>query len=59
MKNEIFEWVTRCLTYQRVKAEHQRPSGLLRPLEILGKWETITIDFVVGLFASIRGMNVI
>ena len=34
MKREVAEWVSKCLTCQRVKAEHQRPSGLLRPLEI-------------------------
>ena len=34
MKKEIAEWVSRCDTCQRVKAEHQRPSGLLQPLKI-------------------------
>ena len=27
MKSEIAIWVSKCLTCQRVKAEHQRPSG--------------------------------
>ena len=50
MKREIAEWVSRCDTCQRVKAEHQRPSGLLQPLEIPEwKWEHISMDFVVGL----------
>ena len=50
MKKEIAEWVSRCDTCQRVKAEHQRPSGLLQPLEITEwKWEHIAMDFVVGL----------
>ena len=50
MKKEIAEWVSRCDTCQRVKAEHQRPSGLLQPLEIPEwKWEHIAMDFVVGL----------
>ena len=32
---------------QQVKAEHQRPAGLLQPLEIAEwKWEYITMDFV-------------
>ncbi|KAK6139106.1 hypothetical protein DH2020_027151 [Rehmannia glutinosa] len=31
MKNKVAEFVARCLTCQRVKAEHQRPSGLLQP----------------------------
>ena len=40
----------RCLTCQKVKVEHQKPSGLLQPLEISEwKWEHITMDFVVGL----------
>ncbi|KAL8113741.1 hypothetical protein AgCh_020872 [Apium graveolens] len=50
MKREVAEWVSKCLTCQRVKAEHQRPSGLLRPLEISEwKWEHIAMDFVTGL----------
>ena len=44
------EFVTKCLVCQRVKAEHQVPSGLLQPIRILEwKWDRITIDFVVGL----------
>ena len=35
MKKDVAEWVSKCMTCQRVKAEHQRPSGLLQPLEIL------------------------
>jgi hypothetical protein len=39
-----------CDTCQRVKAEHQRPAGLLQPLKILEwKWEEIGMDFIVGL----------
>ena len=34
MKKDIAEFVTKCLTCQQVKAEHQRPSGLLHPLSI-------------------------
>ena len=34
MKKEIAEWISKCYTCQRVKAEHQRPSGLLQPLDI-------------------------
>ncbi|KAL8119581.1 hypothetical protein AgCh_016907 [Apium graveolens] len=50
MKREIAEWVSRYYTCQRVKVEHQRPSGLLQPLEIpKWKWEHIAMDFIVGL----------
>jgi hypothetical protein len=32
MKREIAEYVARCDSCQRIKAEHQRPAGLLQPL---------------------------
>ena len=60
MKREIAEYVSRCLTCQKVKSEHQRPSGLLQPLEIPEwKWEHITMDFVVGLPATRKGYDAI
>ncbi|GJV89862.1 putative reverse transcriptase domain-containing protein [Tanacetum coccineum] len=34
MKKDIAEYVSRCLTCLKVKAEHQRPSGLLQQPEI-------------------------
>jgi hypothetical protein len=34
MKQDIAEYVSLCDTCQRVKAEHQRPAGLLQPLKI-------------------------
>ena len=35
---------------QQVNAEHQRPIGLLQPLQIPEwKWEQIAMDFIVGL----------
>ena len=50
MKREISEFVTKCLVCQRVKAEHQVPSGLLQYIRIPEwKWDRITMDFVVGL----------
>ncbi|KAK6160770.1 hypothetical protein DH2020_004151 [Rehmannia glutinosa] len=50
MKNQVAEFVARCLTCQQVKAEHQRPSRLLQPLRIPEwKWEHITMDFVTDL----------
>ena len=36
--------------------EHQRPSGLLQPLEIsLWKWDHISMDFIDGLPRSRSG----
>jgi hypothetical protein len=50
MKRDIAEYVSLCGTYQRVKAEHQRPAGLLQPLKIpKWKWEEIGMDFIVEL----------
>jgi hypothetical protein len=50
MKREIAEYVARCNSCQRIKAEHQRPVGLLQPLQIpQWKWDEIGMDFIVGL----------
>ena len=40
MKRDVSEFVTKCLVCQRVKAEHQVPSGLLQPIRIPEwKWD--------------------
>jgi len=58
MKREIAEYADRCLTCQRVKAEDQRPVGELRPLEIPSwKWDSISIDFIMGLPLSASKKN--
>nr|CAD39386.2 OSJNBb0016B03.11 [Oryza sativa Japonica Group] len=50
MKREIAEYVAVCDVCQRVKAEHQKPAGLLQPLKIPEwKWEEIGMDFITGL----------
>jgi hypothetical protein len=50
MREDIAEYVARCDTCQRMKAEHQRPAGLLQLLEIpKWKWDHISMDFIVGL----------
>ena len=50
MKKEIASFVSRCLTCQQVKAEHQKPAGKIELLPIpVWKWEKITMDFVTGL----------
>ena len=50
MKKEITNFVSRCLTCQKVKAEHQRPAGKMQLLPIpVWKWESITMDFVTCL----------
>ncbi|GJX89271.1 hypothetical protein Tco_0341285 [Tanacetum coccineum] len=50
VKADIATHVSRCLTCATVKAEHQRPSGLLVQPEIpQWKWDNITMDFVMKL----------
>ncbi|GKD48420.1 putative reverse transcriptase domain-containing protein [Tanacetum coccineum] len=50
MKAIIAEYIGKCLTCSRVKAECQKPSGLLIQPEIpTWKWERITMDFVTKL----------
>ncbi|GJR25311.1 putative reverse transcriptase domain-containing protein [Tanacetum coccineum] len=50
MKADIAIYVTKCLTCAKVKAEHQRPSGLLVQPDIpQWKWDNITMDFVTKL----------
>ncbi|XP_028072519.1 uncharacterized protein LOC114274745 [Camellia sinensis] len=49
MKRDIASHISKCLHCQRIKAEYQRPAGLLQPLPIpKWKWEHIIMDFVVG-----------
>jgi hypothetical protein len=58
LKREIAEYVALCDTYQRVKAEHQRPAGLLQPMQIPEwKWEEVGTDFIVGLPRTQRGYD--
>ena len=58
MKREIAAFVSRCLICQQVKAERQKPSGLLQPLPIPEwKWEHITMDFVFKLPRTQSGHN--
>ncbi|GKA22907.1 putative reverse transcriptase domain-containing protein, partial [Tanacetum coccineum] len=50
MKADIAKYVSKCLTCAKVKAEHQKPPGLLQQPEIpVWKWERIIMDFVSGL----------
>jgi len=47
MKRDIGEYIALCDTWQRVKAEHQRPASLLQPLRVPEwKWDAISMDFI-------------
>ncbi|ONK55503.1 uncharacterized protein A4U43_UnF2330 [Asparagus officinalis] len=56
MRREIADYVAKCYTCQRVKAEHQRPAGTLQLLPISEwKWADISMDFIVGLPKTKKG----
>nr|GEV85786.1 reverse transcriptase domain-containing protein [Tanacetum cinerariifolium] len=60
MKAIIAEYVGKCLTCSRVKAECQKPSGLLVQPEItMWKWEKITMGFVTKLSKTLNGHDTI
>ena len=47
MKKDISKYMSKCLTCQQVKAEHQVPFGLLNPLPIpQWKWDNIAMAFI-------------
>ncbi|GKB43175.1 putative reverse transcriptase domain-containing protein, partial [Tanacetum coccineum] len=60
MKANIATYVSKCLTCAKVKAEHQRPSGLLvQPTIPEWKWDNITMDFITKLPKSSHGFDTI
>nr|GEV17838.1 putative reverse transcriptase domain-containing protein [Tanacetum cinerariifolium] len=59
-EKEIAIYVSKCLTCAKVKAEHQRPLGLLQPPEIPEwNWEKIVMDFITKLPRSSSGHDAI
>nr|GEU71996.1 putative reverse transcriptase domain-containing protein [Tanacetum cinerariifolium] len=60
MKTDIATYVSKCLTCAKVKAEHQRPLGLLvQPAIPEWKWDNITMDFITKLPRSSQGFDTI
>src|SRR3954469_7347854 len=60
MKREIAQFVNKCDVCRRVKAEHQRPAGLLQPLPIPEwKFDHVEMDFVTGFPKSQKGNDAI
>ena len=60
MKRHVGDFVQRCLTCQQIKAKHQKPAGLLQPLEVAEwKWEHITMDFGTHLPRTPRRHDVV
>nr|GEX47210.1 putative reverse transcriptase domain-containing protein [Tanacetum cinerariifolium] len=60
MKADIATYVSKWLTCLKVKAEHQKPSGLLVQPEInQRKWDNITMDFITKLPKTSSGYDTI
>ncbi|GKB67535.1 putative nucleotidyltransferase, ribonuclease H [Tanacetum coccineum] len=60
MKVEIATYVSKCLTCAKVKAEYQKPFGLLvQPVIPVWKWENITMDFITKLAKTSTGQDTI
>nr|GEU48715.1 reverse transcriptase domain-containing protein [Tanacetum cinerariifolium] len=60
MKANIATYVSKCLTCSKVKAEHQKPSGLLvQPKIPEWKWEKITMDFITKFPKTTDGYDTI
>nr|GEU45327.1 hypothetical protein [Tanacetum cinerariifolium] len=60
IKEKITTYVSKCLTCAKVKAECQKPSGLLvQPVIPVWKWENITMDFVTKLPKTSTGQDTI
>ena len=60
MKREIARYVAECNVCCRVKAEHQRPAGVLQLLPIpLWKWDEVGMDFITSFPKTKRGHNAI
>nr|GEW44428.1 putative reverse transcriptase domain-containing protein [Tanacetum cinerariifolium] len=57
---DIFTYVIKYLTCSKVKAEHQKPSGLLvQPKIPQWKWEKITMNFITKLPKTSSGYDTI
>ncbi|GJU90520.1 putative reverse transcriptase domain-containing protein [Tanacetum coccineum] len=60
MKRDIAEYVSKRLTCSKIKAEHQKPSGLLQqPKNPKWKWEKITMDLIPVIWAKVEESQLI
>jgi hypothetical protein len=55
MKNDVDDYISKCMECQRVNSKHRHPTVLLEPLPILEKkWEVVTIDFITKFPRTVR-----
>src|SRR3954464_192290 len=60
MKREIAQFIAECDVCHRVKAEHQRPAGNLKPLPIPDwKWDKVGMEFITGFPKTQKGNDAI
>ncbi|KAM0059597.1 putative nucleotidyltransferase, Ribonuclease H [Helianthus debilis subsp. tardiflorus] len=60
LKKSVAAHVAKCLTCAQVKAEHQKPPGLLQQPELPEwKWECVTMDFITKLPKTRKGNDTI
>ena len=58
IKQDVAWYVEKCLNCRKVKAEHQQPHSKTQPLDIaMWKWEDITMDFIIKLPRTVRGVD--
>lgn len=58
MKRDVARFVYACLTCQKSKVGHQKPSSLMQPLEIPDwNWDSSSMDFVTGFPRTVRGFD--
>lgn len=50
LRKDVAKYLSKCLECELVKENHEHPIGILQSLPIPEwKWETITLDFIIGL----------
>jgi len=60
LKRDVAQFVHSCLTCQKSKVEHQKPAGLMTPLDVPEwKWDSISMDFMTSLPNTPRGNDTI
>ena len=60
MKKDIAYFVACCDICNKVKAEHQKPAGLLQPLTVpQWKWDDVYMDFITGLPKTDQGNDAV
>lgn len=60
LTTDVQAYVRSCPTCQRAKPRHQRPMGLLQPLEIPAeRWDCVTMDLITQLPPTTRGHDAV